>query len=90
LQSCDAARALLLICVDSLYPGGALPYLPSRFLLWFTYGALVLLKVKPRLARSAIADYDRPFILEPYFERIMSSKLDEVLTGFADHAGRSV
>jgi hypothetical protein len=45
LQSCDAAQALLHICVDSLYPGGALPYLPSRYLLWFTYGALVLLKV---------------------------------------------
>ncbi|WVR09565.1 hypothetical protein IAU60_006634 [Kwoniella sp. DSM 27419] len=41
---CDAARELLHICVDNLYPGGALPYLPSRFLLWFTYGAIVLLK----------------------------------------------
>ncbi|WWD19773.1 hypothetical protein CI109_104237 [Kwoniella shandongensis] len=41
---CDAARELLHLCVDNLYPGGALPYLPSRFLLWFTYGAIVLLK----------------------------------------------
>ncbi|OCF34202.1 specific RNA polymerase II transcription factor [Kwoniella heveanensis BCC8398] len=41
---CDAARELLHICVNNLYPGGALPYLPSRFLLWFTYGAIVLLK----------------------------------------------
>jgi hypothetical protein len=36
---------LLHICVDSLHPGGALPFLPSRYLLWFTYGAIVLLKV---------------------------------------------
>lgn len=43
-QMCDAARELIHICVDNLYPGGALPYLPSRFLLWFTYGAIVLLK----------------------------------------------
>ena len=44
-QSCDAAKTLLHICVDSLHPGGALPYLQSRFLLWFTYAAIVLLKV---------------------------------------------
>lgn len=43
-QACDAARALLRICVDSMYPGGALPYLPSRYSLWFTYAAIVLLK----------------------------------------------
>ncbi|ODN73405.1 hypothetical protein L202_07931 [Cryptococcus amylolentus CBS 6039] len=43
-QMCDAAREMLHICVDNMYPGGALPYLPSRFLLWFTYGAIVLLK----------------------------------------------
>ncbi|WVF67254.1 hypothetical protein IAT40_002002 [Kwoniella sp. CBS 6097] len=41
---CDAARELLHICVNNLYPGGALPYLPSRFLLWYTYAAIVLLK----------------------------------------------
>ncbi|GFZ50946.1 hypothetical protein JCM24511_08704 [Saitozyma sp. JCM 24511] len=44
LQSCDAARTLLHICVDSLHPGGALPFLPSRYLLWFTYAAIFLLK----------------------------------------------
>lgn len=43
-QSCDAAKTLLHICVDSLSPGGALPFLPSRYLLWFTYAAIVLLK----------------------------------------------
>lgn len=43
-QSCDAARTLLHICVNSLSPGGALPFLPSRYLLWFTYAAIVLLK----------------------------------------------
>ena len=44
VQCNDAARALLRICVDNLFPGGALPYLPSRYLLWFTYAAIVLLK----------------------------------------------
>jgi hypothetical protein len=47
-QSCDSARALLEICVDRLHPGGALPYLPWRFLLWFTYAAVLLLKVGQR------------------------------------------
>ncbi|WVW86321.1 hypothetical protein I302_108363 [Kwoniella bestiolae CBS 10118] len=41
---CDAAREILNICVNKLYPGGALPYLPTRYLLWFTYAAIVLLK----------------------------------------------
>jgi hypothetical protein len=44
VQCNDAARALLRICVENLFPGGALPYLPSRYLLWFTYAAIVLLK----------------------------------------------
>lgn len=43
-QSIDAGRQLLHIWVDRLHPGGALPYLPNRFLLWFTYAAIVLLK----------------------------------------------
>lgn len=43
-QSIDAARQLLHICIDRLHPGGALPYLPNRFLLWFTYAAILLLK----------------------------------------------
>ncbi|WWC64751.1 uncharacterized protein I303_107362 [Kwoniella dejecticola CBS 10117] len=41
---CDAAREMLHICVNKLYPGGALPFLPIRHLLWFTYAAIVLLK----------------------------------------------
>ncbi|KAK6909061.1 hypothetical protein I203_103072 [Kwoniella mangroviensis CBS 8507] len=41
---CDAAREILTICVDKLHPGGALPYLPTRHVLWFTYAAIVLLK----------------------------------------------
>jgi hypothetical protein len=45
-QSCDAARTLLHICVDSLDPGSALLFLPSRYLLWFTYAAIFLLKVR--------------------------------------------
>jgi len=43
-QSCDSARALLEICVNRLSPGGALRYLPWRFVLWFTYAAVLLLK----------------------------------------------
>lgn len=39
-----SAEELLRICIDRMYPGGALPYLPNRFLLWFTYAAIVLLK----------------------------------------------
>jgi hypothetical protein len=56
-QSVDAARELLLICVDSLHPGGALPFLPSRFLLWFVYGALFLLKA---LYSGAMLKQDTP------------------------------
>ncbi|WWC91863.1 uncharacterized protein L201_006810 [Kwoniella dendrophila CBS 6074] len=41
---CDAAREILNICVNKLAPGGALPFLPTRHLLWFTYAAIVLLK----------------------------------------------
>lgn len=43
-QSCDSARALLEICVNRLSPGGALRYLPWRFILWFTYASVLLLK----------------------------------------------
>ncbi|BEI94648.1 uncharacterized protein CcaverHIS019_0702290 [Cutaneotrichosporon cavernicola] len=39
-----SAQELLRICIDKMYKGGALPYLPNRFLLWFTYAAIVLLK----------------------------------------------
>ncbi|ORX40516.1 hypothetical protein BD324DRAFT_574415 [Kockovaella imperatae] len=56
-QSCDAARSLLRICVDSLHPGGALPYLPSRFLLWFTYAAILLLKA---VYSGAVLRADQP------------------------------
>lgn len=43
-QSCTAARKLLQICVHSLSPRGTLSFLPNRYLLWFTYAAIVLLK----------------------------------------------
>lgn len=45
-QSCESARALLEICVNRLHPGGALRYLPWRYLLWFTYASVLLLKVR--------------------------------------------
>jgi hypothetical protein len=44
LQYIPLWREPLKICVDWLYPGGALQYLPQRFLLWFTYAAVLLLK----------------------------------------------
>lgn len=43
-ESIRAATQILLICVDSLHPGGVLPYLPSRFHLFFQYAAVFLLK----------------------------------------------
>jgi hypothetical protein len=70
-QSIDAARELLHICVDSLFPGGALPYLPSRYLLWFTYAAIVMLKV----GLSLVVANDRRCTLVRCYERIMPSKL---------------
>lgn len=33
------------ICIEDIFPQGFLPYLPSRYLLWFQYGAVFLLKV---------------------------------------------
>jgi len=43
-RACGAARQLLRICVDKMAPGGTLPFLPSRYILWFTYAAIILLK----------------------------------------------
>jgi hypothetical protein len=48
-ESIRAATEILVICVESLHPGGALPYLPSRFTLLFQYGAVFLLKVRHAL-----------------------------------------
>ncbi len=42
-ESIHAAGEILNICVDILHP--TLIYLPSRFLLWFLYAAVFLLKV---------------------------------------------
>jgi len=33
------------ICIEDIYPQGFLPFLPSRYLLWFQYAAVFLLKV---------------------------------------------
>ena len=44
-ESINAARELIRICIEDVFPQGFLPYLPSRYLLWFQYGAVFLLKV---------------------------------------------
>jgi hypothetical protein len=35
---------LLELCTERLHPGGALPYLPARLYMWFTYSSVFLLK----------------------------------------------
>lgn len=44
-EAINAGRELLGICINELYPEDALQYLPSRYLLWFQYAAVFLLKV---------------------------------------------
>ncbi|KDQ49197.1 hypothetical protein JAAARDRAFT_43035 [Jaapia argillacea MUCL 33604] len=44
LEGINAATELVKICTDRLHPGGALPYLPYRFYLFFSYAAVFLLK----------------------------------------------
>ncbi|KAG8923873.1 hypothetical protein FRC02_010838 [Tulasnella sp. 418] len=43
-EGIEAAIELLKLCTDRLYPGGALPYLPWRFFLYFSYAGVFLLK----------------------------------------------
>ena len=45
LAAMDAASELLKICVDDIFPSGALAALPSRFYGYFIYAAVFLLKV---------------------------------------------
>lgn len=49
-QAIDAARALLSVCSDLKH---ALPYLPSRYLLWTQFAAVFILKVSPRSFKLA-------------------------------------
>jgi hypothetical protein len=46
------------ICIEDIYPQGFLPFLPSRYLLWFQYAAVFLLKVSlwSRVACTAYAN----------------------------------
>lgn len=44
-EAINAGRELLGICINELYPEDILQYLPSRYLLWFQYAAVFLLKV---------------------------------------------
>ncbi|KAJ9109091.1 hypothetical protein QFC21_000419 [Naganishia friedmannii] len=43
-EAINAGRQLLEICINELYPEDVLQYLPSRYLLWFQYAAVFLLK----------------------------------------------
>ncbi|GHJ85529.1 hypothetical protein NliqN6_1931 [Naganishia liquefaciens] len=43
-EAINAGRELLGICINELYPEDVLQYLPSRYLLWFQYAAVFLLK----------------------------------------------
>ncbi|TAQ84213.1 hypothetical protein B7494_g7469 [Chlorociboria aeruginascens] len=45
LEAIDSASALLKICVEDLFPQGALGFLPSRFYGYFSYAAVFLMKV---------------------------------------------
>ncbi|KAI5478716.1 DUF250 domain contaning protein [Pseudohyphozyma bogoriensis] len=44
LEAIDAAADLLRLVTDRLHPGGALPYLPRRFFLFFAYAGVFLLR----------------------------------------------
>ncbi|CED83259.1 Zn(2)-C6 fungal-type DNA-binding domain [Phaffia rhodozyma] len=61
MESIDAARQLLMLCTERLHPGGALPFLPARFFLWFTYASVFLLKA---IYSNAILRSDTRNILE--------------------------
>ncbi len=43
-EAVRAAREMLKICIDSLHPQQLLLRLPSRFLIWFQYAAVFLIK----------------------------------------------
>jgi hypothetical protein len=54
----NAGRQLLGICINELFPEDVLQYLPSRYLLWFQYAAVFLLKVShtPGPCSSQVSD----------------------------------
>lgn len=45
LEAIDSASELLKICLEDLFPQGALGFLPSRFYGYFSYAAVFLMKV---------------------------------------------
>lgn len=60
LEAIDAAADLLRLVTDRLHPGGALPFLPWRFFMMFSYAGVFLLKA---VYVEAISPIDRPVIL---------------------------
>ncbi|KAI5481636.1 hypothetical protein MNV49_002862 [Pseudohyphozyma bogoriensis] len=60
LEAIDAAADLLRLVTDRLHPGGALPFLPSRFFMMFSYAGVFLLKA---VYVEAVAPTDKIVII---------------------------
>ncbi|KAK4702747.1 hypothetical protein P7C70_g3474, partial [Phenoliferia sp. Uapishka_3] len=60
LEAIDAAADLLRLVTDRLHPGGALPFLPWRFFMMISYGAVFLLKA---VYVGAVTPSDRTVII---------------------------
>ncbi|KAL8286374.1 hypothetical protein RQP46_004391 [Phenoliferia psychrophenolica] len=60
LEAIDAAADLLRLVTDRLHPGGALPFLPWRFFMMFSYAGVFLLKA---VYVQAVAPVDRVVII---------------------------
>ncbi|KAN0104165.1 hypothetical protein V8E51_009910 [Hyaloscypha variabilis] len=60
LEAIDSASELLKICVNDLFPQGALAFLPSRFYGYFSYAAVFLMKV---VLTEAVVSGDRDKIM---------------------------
>ncbi|KAM0754657.1 hypothetical protein T439DRAFT_118591 [Meredithblackwellia eburnea MCA 4105] len=60
LEAIDAAADLLRLVTDRLHPGGALPFLPWRFFMMFSYAGVFLLKA---VYVEAVAPLDRTVIV---------------------------
>jgi hypothetical protein len=67
LEAIDSASELLKICVEDLFPQGALGFLPSRFYNYFSYAAVFLMKV---VLSQAVVQHERERIM-----RLISSAI---------------
>lgn len=72
LEAIKGASDLILICVNELFPGGALPYLPSRFYGYINYAAVFLIKVVFTDAVAAISSNDTMLLLERLIRTLMN------------------